>query len=429
MPAEGTTAVDSSTAAMPAPSSAPMSAPVPATSPAPSPGSLSLLLVVVFINIAGFSLVLPLLPFYGQAFGAGPLGVATLFAAYSLGNLVGEPYWGKLSDRIGRRPVLIVSTACAAVGYVAFAFAPNLWSACLLRVVGGFFGGTLSVVLGNIADVTPPAGRARSIGFFGAAFNLGFVAGPAIGGLLAAPELGAVGYRLPLFAAATLAGAASLWALLFLREPIRAPRPTFAAPASRRDTLVFAYQHPLISRLLVVGFIAIVTFASMEAVFGLWTSLRYQWGPRQVGLAFIAIGLAGGVTQALLIGPLARRFGEARVLTAGVVVLLVSTVLMPLAQHPAAAVALMALLMTGHSLTFPNLGALVSRSTPAENQGAVMGLQGAVQAFARIVGPPLLGWTFGAFTPETPFHIAAMLVAVAVFLALRIVRLSPAAAR
>lgn len=396
-------------------------------SAAPTSGrrsDLMLLLVVVFINIAGFSLVLPLLPFYGQAFGAGPLGVATLFAAYSLGNLIGEPYWGRLSDRIGRRPVLIASTACAALGYVAFAFAPNLWSACLLRVVGGFFGGTLSVVLGNIADVTPPAGRARSIGFFGAAFNLGFVAGPALGGLLAVPELGAAGYRLPLFAAGALAGTASLWALLFLREPVRTARPAAAAPASRRDTLAFAYGHPLIHPLLVVGFIAIVTFASMEAVFGLWTSLRYQWGPREVGLAFIAIGLAGGITQALLIGPLARRFGEARVLSAGIFVLLASTLLMPWATTPAASVGLMALLMTGHSLTFPNLGALVSRATPPENQGAVMGLQGSVQAFARIIGPPVLGWTFGAFTPETPFHIAAALVAVAAFLALRIVRLA-----
>lgn len=398
---------------------------VATTPPAAARDSLALLLVVVFINIAGFSLVLPLLPFYGQAFGAGPLGVATLFAAYSLGNLLGEPYWGRLSDRIGRRPVLIASTACAALGYVAFAFSPNLWSACLLRVVSGFFGGTLSVVLGNIADVTPPAGRARSIGFFGAAFNLGFVAGPALGGLLATPELGTLGYRLPLFAAGALAGAASLWAMLFLREPVRSARPNAPAVPSRRETFAFAFHHPLISRLLVVGFIAIVTFASMEAVFGLWTSLRYQWGPRQVGLAFIAIGLAGGITQALLIGPLARRFGEARVLASGVAVLLVSTLLLPLAQHPAASVALMALLMTGHSLTFPNLGALVSRSTPPENQGAVMGLQGSVQAFARIVGPPVLGWTFGAFAPETPFRVAAVLVAVAAVLALRIVRLAP----
>ena len=407
-------------------------APATATVVAPERhrGALALLLVVVFINIAGFSLVLPLLPFYGQTFGATPLGVASLFAAYSLGNLMGEPYWGRLSDRIGRRRVLIASTACAALGYVAFAFAPNLWSAFLLRVVGGFFGGTLSVVLGNIADITPPTGRARSIGFFGAAFNLGFVAGPALGGLLAAPELGAAGYRLPLFAAGALAGAASVWALLFLREPVRAARAATATPpASRRETVTFAWHHPLISRLLVVGFVAIVTFSSMEAVFGLWTSLRYQWGPRQVGLAFIAIGLAGGITQALLIGPLARRYGEARVLATGVAVLLVSTLLLPWARSEAASVALMALLMTGHSLTFPNLGALVSRSTPPENQGAVMGLQGAVQAFARIVGPPVLGWTFGAVAPEAPFLIAAALVAVAVVLALRIVRLAPATPR
>jgi len=396
-----------------------------AAAPAQHRRDLALLLVVVFINIAGFSLVLPLLPFYGQAFGADSLGVASLFAAYSLGNLVGEPYWGRLSDRIGRRRVLIVSTACAAIGYIAFAFAPNLASALVLRIISGFFGGTLSVALGNIADLTPPTQRARNMGYFGAAFNLGFVLGPAVGGLLAIPELGAVGYRLPLFAAGAMAGTASLWALWFLREPPRSARTATGPLPSRMETLRFAFGHGLIGRLLAIGFVAVLTFASMEAVFGLWTSLRFGWGPREVGLAFIAVGLAGGITQALLIGPLARRHGEARVLTAGVLVLLTSTALMPFSKTPALSVALMALLMTGHSLTFPNLGALISRATPAENQGAVMGLQGSVQAFGRISGPPVLGWTFGAIAPIAPFLLAASLVACAAIMAVGVSRRAP----
>jgi MFS transporter, DHA1 family, tetracycline resistance protein len=386
---------------------------------------LALLLVVVFINIAGFSLVLPLLPFYGQAFGASPFGVASLFAAYSFGNLFGESYWGRLSDRIGRRRVLMASTACSALGYVAFAFAPNLAAALILRVVSGFFGGTLSVALGNIADLTAPEQRARNMGFFGAAFNLGFVLGPAMGGLLAVPELGAAGYRLPLYAAGALSAAASLWAWLFLREPVRSSRRAPGPLLTGRETLRFALGHGLIARLLLIGFVAVLTFASMEAVFGLWTGLRFGWGPREVGLAFIAVGLAGGITQALLIGPLARRFGEARVLTTGVLVLLASTLLMPFSSTPAMSVALMALLMTGHSLTFPNLGALISRSTSPDNQGALMGLQASVQAFGRISGPPILGWTFGAIAPGAPFLLAAGLVAIAVVLAIGVVKLAP----
>ncbi len=149
------------------------------------------LLVAVFINIAGFSLILPLLPFYGQVFDAQPWQIALLFAAYSLGNVAGEIHWGRQSDSWGRRRVLVLTTGIAGLTYIAFAFAPTLWIAIAIRIVSGFFSGTLSVAQGFIADVSPPERRAKTMGYFGAAFSLGFAFGPVLGGLFAGEAVAA----------------------------------------------------------------------------------------------------------------------------------------------------------------------------------------------------------------------------------------------
>lgn len=377
---------------------------------------LPLLLVTVFLNIAGFSLILPLLPFYAAHFGASSFEVACLFAAYSFGSVFGEIFWGRRSDIMGRRPVLIITTAGAALSYVAFAFAPTLAAAVAIRVVSGFFSGTFSVAAGVIADITPPPLRARNMGYFGAAFNLGFATGPAIGGLLATPAAGLPGFRLPIFVAAALCAGASLWALAALPET----RPSGAGarpPPSYGEALRYVRERPLLWRLFLIAFCGIAAFASMEAVFGLWTERNYAWSSREVGLTFLAVGGAGLIVQTLLIGPLVKRYGEAGVILGGLVVLVFAIVLQPVLRMPVASVALMALLMAGHSLAFPNAGALVSRNTPPDRQGSVMGLNMASNALSRIVAPPFFGWVF-AVHPDAPYLLCGLLIATMIPVAL-----------
>lgn len=381
---------------------------------------LALLLVTVFINIAGFSLILPLLPFYGQAFGTGAFGVALLFSTYSLGNIFGELCWGRLSDRVGRKRVMVGTMACAALSYVAFAFAPTLAIALAIRAVTGFFSGTMGVAQGFIADITPPEQRARTMGLFGAAFNLGFATGPAIGGLLAISNIGLAGFRPPILAAAALAGGAALWAAVALRD---ARSPTVRTMPRFGEAFRFVGASPLLWRLLAIAFFGIAGFASMEAVFGLWTEHNFDWTTREVGLAFLAIGGAGVFVQVLLIGPLVKRFGEARVIVGGLVLLAASMALQPAFRHPAIAVALMALLMVGHSLAFPNAGALVSRATPPETQGSVMGLMMASNALSRIVAPPLFGLVYARLGPDAPYFLCAAMIGGVILIALNVVRL------
>jgi MFS family permease len=382
---------------------------------------MPLLLTTVFLNIAGFSLILPLLPFYGTLFGASSFEVACLFAAYSLGNVFGEIFWGRRSDAIGRRPVLVMTTAGAALSYVAFAFAPTLGIAIAIRIVSGFFSGTFGVVAGAIADITPPQQRAKNMGYFGAAFNLGFAIGPALGGLLATPAAGLAGFRLPILVAALLTAAASTWAFAVLPET----RPQGAAirsVPSYGEAFRYVSGQPLLWRLFLIAFCGIAAFASMEAVFGLWTQRNFGWTAHEVGLAFIAVGGAGLLVQTLLIGPLVARFGEARVIAGGLLILIAAVVLPPVIRLPVASVLLMALLMVGHSLAFPNAGALASRTTPPDRQGSVMGLNMASNALSRIVAPPFFGWVYARHA-DAPYFICALLIVAMLPVALQVIRL------
>jgi MFS transporter, DHA1 family, tetracycline resistance protein len=390
-------------------------------------GALLLLLVTVFINIAGFSLILPLLPFYGRELQASPTAVTLLFSAYSFGNIFGEIYWGRLSDKIGRKRVMIGTMSCAALSYVAFAFAPTLAMALIIRIVSGFFSGTLGVAQGYIADITPPEKRAQNMGYFGAAFNLGFAFGPAIGGLLAVQNAGLAGFRPPIFAAATLAASAALWSAFALREtrdlsgPMRA-QPDFGA------AFRFVGGDGLLTRLFGIAFFGIAAFASMEAVFGLWTNHQFGWTAREVGLTFIAVGSAGMLVQIFLLGPLVKRFGEARVIIGALCLLATAMLLQPLLRNPVAAVALMSMLMVGHSLAFPNAGALVSRATPPETQGSVMGLMMASNALARIIAPPLFGLVYASVSPDAPYFFGAVMIGGAVGIAFQVKRIKDQAA-
>ena len=379
------------------------------------------LMFAVFVNIAGFSLILPLLPFYGPLFGAGAFEVALLFAAYSLGNVFGEIFWGRQSDRWGRRAVLVTTTAGAALTYVAFAYAPGLWLAIAIRVVNGFFGGTLSVAQGFLADASPPEKRAKAMGLFGASFSLGFAFGPVLGGLLAGRGDSLSDFHAPILAAAALSAITALWSLLVLRD-VRKPLGR-AAPLPRYGEAVrYVTSHGLLFRLFSISFFGIAAFASMEAVYGLWSEANFGWTAQDLGFAFIAIGAGGLVVQLFFLHPLVVRFGEGRVITGGLVALAVSMLLQPIVREPYVAVLLMGTLMMGHSLAFPTSGALISRTAPPEGQGSVMGLLMASNAFSRIIAPPTFGLIYEA-GHDAPWYAGAVMIALVVPLGLQVVAL------
>ncbi len=385
--------------------------------------ALIVLLSVIYLMIAGFGLVIPLLPFFAQAYQAEAWQVVLLFSAFSAGQFIGEPFWGKLSDRIGRRPVLIVTITMVGVSYAALAFAPNLMAAFALRFLNGIFAGNISTLQGALADITPPEKRAQRMGLMGAAFSAGFTTGPAIGGLLAQPSRGALGFQLPLLVAAGFALASAIAVVFLVREHRAAP--SAAARPVRAARLREGFADPVIRRVVMISFIVVIGFAGIEATYGLWTEARFGWGPREIGIAFMVTGLMGAVFQGWLCGRLARIYGEARTLTAGLVFMLIGLVVQGAAPTWQVSVVGFAFVCLGQSICFPNISALISRASPPDRQGEMLGLNMSGMALARIVGPVMAGQMFSLVAVGAPFAVSALLILPALWFAAQLISRSP----
>jgi MFS family permease len=372
------------------------------------------LLLVVFVNLVGFGVLMPILPFYAQAFHAPAWQVTWMFTAFSIGNFFAEPIWGRLSDRIGRRPILLGTIFCSGLGFIGLAFAPTIWIALLIRLLSGLTTGNLSTIQSYIADITPPRLRAGRIGLLGAAFALGFVAGPALGGLLARPELGLAGFRLPLLAAGALSILAALGVAVFVRESRE--RSTASGDAPSLSLLAEARRHPVLGRALIVTLLYTAAFAAAESTFGLWAENRFGWGPQQLSFAFAAVAVTAALAQGFLTGRLTRRYGEATMLATGLAIISVTLALQPLGAGMARSIVLLALTVFGQALALPNISALISRTTSPSRQGAMLGLNMSVGAAARALGPVAGGALFSVAGPDAPLYAAAVAVAPAILL-------------
>jgi MFS family permease len=377
------------------------------------------LLGVIFINLLGFGIVIPLLPFYAKSFDAPAWQIALIFSAYSLGAFFGEPLWGRLSDRIGRKPLLISTVAGNCLCYLALAFAPNVYVAFFVRLLGGMASGNSSVIQGYIADVTPPDRRSGRLARLGAAFNIGFIVGPAVGGLLAHPEAGPAGFRIPLLVASGLSALSVACIVLFLKESRPGGGRTRHQP-SRWRMMGYAVREPVIGRLMLLTFLSGSAFFGIESVFGLWGQSRFGWGPREIGMIFGCVGVISATCQLFLTGYLSRKFGEAPVLAAGMALAVTGSVLQIFSSGLLTSGLFLCITALGSSVAFPNISSLISQTADPDNQGQVLGLNNATSALARVIGPFAAGIVFADLHPDGQYVMAALLMGPAIWLAIAV---------
>ena len=393
----------------------------PAPTPRAPPLAAASLIAVIFINQLGFGIIVPLLPFFAKSYHAAPWQIALVFSAYSVGAFFGEPFWGRLSDRVGRKPILI-STVCGNVLlYLALAHAPTIGAAFVMRLVGGMTSGNQAVVQGYIADVTPPERRTRIFSWMAAAWNVGLIVGPSIGGLFAHPSAGPAGFRIPLFIAAGLSAASAICIALFIRES-RVRDQSASRRPNRWAALSEAAHHPAISRLMLLTFLVGFAFTGIESTFGLWGQARFGWGPREVGVCFFFVGVCAALTQLMLTARLSERFGEGAMLAVGMILTMVAAALQPLSPGAVVTIALMCLTAVGQSVAFPNVGALLTRAADPHRQGQFLGLNNAAGALARVTGPFCASLTFSHLSINGPFVQSALVTAPAIWLALQAAR-------
>ena len=382
----------------------------------PPPWAALSLIGIIFLNMLGFGIIVPLLPFYAKSFDAPAWQIALIFSAFSVGTFFGEPFWGRLSDKYGRKPLLIMTIAANGLCYLALAFAPNAWAAFFIRLLGGLFSGNGSIIQGYIADVTTPERRTRSMSWMGAAWNVGLIVGPFLGGVFAKPSLGHVGFQLPLFVSAALFGSSALAIALFIRESRQRDFSNTHRP-NRWAATGEAVRHPIIGRLMLVTFLVGFAFTGVESIFGLWAQARYGWGPREIGWAFMFVGVASAITQLGLTAPLSEKFGQATMLAIGMAITVICLALQPLSTSGAMTIALMSLSAVGQSVAWPNVSALISETADPHRQGQILGLNNATGALARVVGPLCASVSFDQVTIHGPFIQGALAVTPAILLA------------
>ncbi len=384
-------------------------------------GALFALMLTVFIDMVGFGIIIPFMPFWAEHFDAGPELVAALFATYSAVAFVFAFPWGWVSDRWGRKPVLLLSLMGSVMSFAWLGFADALWMLFAARALGGMFGANIAVAHAYVADVTEPEERARGMGLMGAAFGLGFVFGPAIGGILAGPDAANPDFRTPFLVASGMSFLGVLTGLIFLREPDRHREP--AAPrgfAERLHGFALVMARPAVAMPTAVIVLMSFVMAGLEATFALWTERAHGWGPRENGYFFAFIGVMLVIVQGGMVGPLVRRLGEARLAPVAAAALMLGIGMVPWCQTVWLVLVSGALIALGFGLGVPVLNSLVSRNAPDEIQGAVLGATQSARSLCRVLGPLAAGALFATLGRDMPYYAGGALLVVAVVMAFRI---------
>ena len=367
---------------------------------------LVVIFITVFIDLLGFGIIIPLLPFYAESFGATALTVGLLGTSFSLMQFLFSPIWGRWSDSIGRKPIILIGLLGSCASYFTLAIAHSLAIVFLARIVGGIAGANIPTAQAYIADITTPENRAKGMGMVGAAFGMGFIFGPAIGGMLSrfSPAT-------PMWFAAALCflNAIAAWFLL----PESRTGTANNEKIGRMDAFRRASHNPKLLLLLALYFIVTAAFSGFEATFALFSERRFGLTAATIGFVFAFVGVVLAVVQGVLVGKVVKRIGEARLIPIAIFVIALGLGLVPASFTVPALLGAVGVLAVGMGFNGPSLSSMVSRLSDPNDQGGILGLAASLASLGRVIGPAWGGFLFDRFGITMPYLSAASIMFVA----------------
>jgi DHA1 family tetracycline resistance protein-like MFS transporter len=364
---------------------------------------LVIIFVTVFIDLLGFGIIIPLLPFYAESFGASAFAIGLLGTSFSLMQFLFAPVWGRWSDKIGRKPIILVGLMGSCLSYFAMAVAASLPLLFVARIVGGIAGANIPTAQAYIADVTTPENRAKGMGMVGAAFGLGFIFGPAIGGLLSriSPET-------PMWFASALC-LANFVAAWFLLPESRAAN-AVTKNLGRMDAFRHAMSKPTLLLCLGLFFLVTLAFSGFEATFAIFSEARFGYTASTIGFVFAFIGVVLALVQGVLVHKVVKLIGERRLIPLAIGAIAIGIGLVPFAWNVPTLLGALGVLAMGMGFNSPSITSMVSKLSDPDDQGGMLGLASSLASLGRVVGPAWGGYLYDAYGMTTPYISAAALM-------------------
>ena len=372
--------------------------------------------LIVLIDMLGFALVVPLLAFFADTFGATPFQTGLLVASYAAMQMISAPILGRISDRFGRRPVFLISILGTFIGFLILGFADSLWMLFVSRILSGLTAGNISVAQAYIADVTDEKNRARGMGMLGAAFGIGFILGPALGGTLSV-----YGFAVPAFASAVLCFINLLTVFFWLPESLTPERRAQLMAQEKADVsfsaLLAALQHPSAGPLLWVRFGFAVAFNSFQSVFALYTLGKFGLTAQQTGYILAYVGIVLVIMQGGLIGPLSARFKESHLLFAFTIFATIGLFGWAIVQSVPGLLVAMFPLAIGAGSFNAVINSAISKTVSHDEVGGMLGFAAGLESSTRVVMPALASYLLGRYGPSTPGYMATLVMVIVVMFA------------
>jgi len=383
---------------------------------------MPILLFTIMLSGMGFGLVLPAFLFYAENLGASPVIATIIVGAYSIGQAIATPIWGRMSDRYGRKPMLLLSIFGVGLSYLLMALAGNLWVLALARIMTGLLGGNVSVAMAYVTDVTPVEKRAQSMGLVGGSISLGFIIGPAMGGLLAGADADSATLLWPGLAASALCFITVI-ATFFVKESL--PKEKRTDVESDQTVRGFAavrtvFSRPILAQMVVIGGMVYFAMAQFETIMPLWSESRFEWGPREIGLCFTYLGLVVMIAQGYLVGKLAPIFGEGKLVMFGVGAYAFG--LLWMTQVPTWQWMMLGITFTagGGAMSITSMNSYVSRQAGEHERGLVLGVFNSGAWTGRSLGPAVAGLLFQGIGVQSPLFAGAIVMVIAFVLVARV---------